>query len=79
MDANGNNFSAPDVPVSEPPRTVGDVAALLGRSTTAIKKLAVEIHAPIQRTPGGVWIFSPEAVEKLRQEIQRREVEAARR
>lgn len=59
--------------------TAGDVARELGKSVTTIKQLAQQIHAPVQRTPGGVWIFQSAAVEKLRAEIQRREMENARR
>ena len=72
------NYSAPTVAVAEPPRLVGEVAQLLSRSTTAVKKMAVEVHAPIVKTPSGVWLFPPVAVEKLRVEIARRERERDR-
>ena len=62
--------------VSEVPRTAGDVARELGRSVTAIKTLARQIHAPVTFTPGGQWIFYTAAVEKLSAEIRRREKEA---
>ncbi|MBI4024764.1 MAG: hypothetical protein HY360_07255 [Verrucomicrobia bacterium] len=68
-------FFVHDVSVLESPRTASDVARELGRSVTAIKKLAAEIHAPIQKTASGIWIFPLAAVEKLRHEIQRRELE----
>ena len=71
-------FSAPVLTVSETPQTAGDVARELGKSVTTIKQLAVAIHAPVQKTPGGVWIFGSVAVEKLRAEILRREREANR-
>jgi hypothetical protein len=58
---------------------VGDVSRELGKSSTTIKELALQINAPIQRTPSGVWVFSEEAVQKLRAEITRREMERDRR
>lgn len=70
---------APEPPVLEVPRTASDVGRELGKSVTTIKALARQVHAPIQRTASGIWLFSPAAVEKLRQEIQRREVEGLRR
>ena len=72
------NNSTPAQTVLDVPRTAGDVARELGPSVTTIKQLAVAIHAPVQKTPGGVWIFSAAAVEKLKLEIQRRELERDR-
>ena len=77
MNDNQNSY-APAQTVLEVPRTAGDVARELGPSVTTIKQLAVAIHAPVQKTPGGVWIFSAAAVEKLKLEIQRRRIEALR-
>jgi hypothetical protein len=71
-------FSTSVQTVAETPMTAGDVARELGKSVTTIKQIAQQIHAPVQRTPGGVWIFQPVAVEKLRVEIQRRERERDR-
>ena len=79
MTFNEQNYSAPVQTPSEPPRTAGDVARELGPSVTTIKQLAVAIHAPVQKTPRGVWIFGTAAVEKIRAEIQRRQLEALRR
>ena len=62
-----------------PPRTASDVGQELGRSVTAIKALARQIHAPIHKTVSGIWLFTPAAVEKLRAEIRRREMESLRR
>ena len=60
----------------EPPlRTAGEAARELHRSVTTIKLIAKQIHAPVLRTPGGQWLFPAPAVEKLRQEIMRREQE----
>ena len=72
---------APMQPLSEatPPRTASDVAGELGRSVTCIKEIARQIHAPILKTASGIWLFPPAAVEKLRREIQRREIEGLRR
>ena len=79
MPTNAQNFSAPIQTDSEAPRTAGDVARELGKSVTTIKQLALQVNAPVQRTPGGVWIFQTPAVEKVRAEIQRREQEHDRR
>jgi hypothetical protein len=51
----------------------------LQRSTTTVKKLALETNAPVERTASGRWIFPPAAVERIRQEITRREQERDRR
>lgn len=56
-------------------RTAGEAARELGRSVTTVKLIARQIHAPVLRTAGGQWIFTAPAIEKLRQEIQRREQE----
>jgi hypothetical protein len=70
----------PMLTVSElTPRTASDVGRELGRSVTAIKELARQIHAPVLRTASGIWLFPPVAVDKLRREIQRRELEGLRR
>ena len=78
MTTNTAQNLAPTQTPSEPPRTAGDVARELGKSVTTIKQLALQVNAPVQRTPGGVWIFQTPAVEKVRAEIQRREREALR-
>jgi hypothetical protein len=61
------------------PRTASDVGRELGKSVTTIKVLSREIHAPVLKTASGIWLFPPAAVEKLRREIQRREIEGLRR
>jgi len=72
-------FSTPLQTVLETPRTASDVARELGKSITTIKALARQIHAPVLRTGSGIWLFPPAAVEKLRAEIHRREMESLRR
>ena len=59
-------------------RTAGDVSRELGKSVTTIKTLALQTHAPVTRTPGGLWVFTPAAVDKIRNEIERRERQASR-
>jgi len=60
------------------PMTAGDVAKELNVSRTTVKQLAIETFLSVQKTPSGVWIFSPAAVEKIRSEIERRKREASR-
>jgi hypothetical protein len=79
MNDTPQTFATQTQTASEVPRTAGDVARELGKSVTTIKQLALQVKAPVQRTPGGVWIFQPLAVEKLKQEIARRELERDRK
>ena len=79
MNTNVENSFAPNATVTQPLRTVGETARELQRSTTTVKKLALETNAPVERTESGRWIFPPAAVERIRQEIARREVEKDRR
>jgi hypothetical protein len=72
-------FCLSEKAIAELPRTASVVARELGRSVTCIKQLARQIHAPVLRTPTGIWIFPQAAVEKLRAEIRRRENEDLRR
>ena len=67
-----------ELPCSESPRTTSDVAREVGKSTTRVKQLVREIHVPIMKTASGIWIWNAIAVEKLKQEIARREVENTR-
>ena len=74
-----DSFCACEPAVLESPRTASDVARELGKSTTTIKALARQIHAPVFKTASGIWLFPLPAVEKLRHEVRRREIEGARR
>ena len=70
---------APEPTVSDSPRTTSDVAREVGKSTTTTKHIAREIHAPILKTASGIWIWNAKSVEKLKQEIARREIEDNRK
>ena len=60
--------------------TVLEVARLLGRSTSSVKRLADEMRLDIVRTGNGQRLFRPEDhVEKMRTEIQRRDLQGVRR
>ena len=71
-------FFAPEHSLPEVPHTASEVAGELGRSVTAIKSLARQIHAPVIKTATGIWLFPPAAVAKLRAEMERRRIEAMR-
>ena len=55
-----------------------DAAAKCGCSTATIKRIADELHLPVQRTIGGVRLFTLEQVEKIQTERNRRALEATR-
>ena len=58
--------------------TPQDAAAKCGCSTATIKRIADELHLPVQRTIGGVRLCTEEQVEKIKAERERRAVDAAR-
>jgi hypothetical protein len=60
------------------PLTSGDAAKQLNKSRTTIKTIALEVNAPIIKTPGGQWLFPSDAVQKIADEILRREREGRR-
>ena len=72
------NFSDPTTAALQVPATSGDAAREVGVSRTTVKAIAIQINAQILKTPGGQWLFPPAAIEKVRQEIQRRERERDR-
>lgn len=57
--------------------TAVEVARVVGRSTSGVKRLADELRLDVRRTGNGTRLFKAEHVEKMRTEIQRRAVEAA--
>ncbi len=60
------------------PYTPQDAAAECGCSTATVKRLADELRLPVLRTVGGIRLFTPDQVAKLRTERERRAIEAAR-
>lgn len=66
----------PDVEASEPIFTVGDAAENIKTSTTTIKRVAAELRLNIKRTIGGIALLSPQQVERIRAELERRQREA---
>jgi nitrous oxidase accessory protein NosD len=59
--------------------TVGEVGAVVNRSASSIRRLAGELKIEPQRTGAGIRIFNAEQVQKIANEVQRRDAEAARR
>ena len=58
--------------------TSQDAARVLMCSAGTVKRLADELRLSVQRTVGGVRIFSADQVEKLRRERERRAREGQR-
>jgi hypothetical protein len=55
-----------------------DVGRQVNRSAATIKRMADELRLPLKRTVGGVRIFNADQVQRLKDEIVRREMEAMR-
>ena len=58
--------------------SVGDAASAINTSVTTVKRIAAELRLDLLHTVGGVKLFTPEQVQKLKIERQRRQMEAWR-
>ena len=56
--------------------SVGDVAESIGTSVTTVKRMAAELRLDLIHTIGGIKLFTPAQVAKLKAERERRQVEA---
>ena len=68
----------PDAEANEAIFTVGDAAEHVHTSTTTIKRIAAELRLDVKRTIGGIALLSPQQVERVRLELERRQKEALR-
>jgi len=59
--------------------TAADTGAEIGCSPTSVKRISVEIKLPAITTKSGIHLYTRPMMEKIRAEIQRRELERLRR
>ncbi len=55
-----------------------DAATACGCCTASVKRIADQLHLPIIRTIGGVRLFTSQQVAKIKNERERRQIEAWR-